>query len=317
MEIRHHMTLDRSPMTPEEFLANTPARSIALDGAVVGPYFFDSKGPRVNFNHHEGCPRLPTRATCAQVLMYARMGLYRTFANNAGVFDVDIWMNDCDADVCTSSFILENPAICRQVINPRLNKLVGMEDMLDTTAGFYPYPPDLEGMEELNHVFEPYWNFRLSGAIDRRRPAEFLAVIDDVHLRIKEYLYGTPHRKPLDTRYEVLDAAPGWQLVREIGSQARAGIFASGVEAFIAMRERPDQRFVYTFCRLSDMVSWPIELIYRWMNELEGCTGTDTFGGGNTVGGSPRFSGSRTPPRELVPFIAGKLREWDLAGRPQ
>lgn len=50
--------------------------SIALDGYVnVGPRF-DHEGPRVNFNHHEEVDRLATRATCGQVLMAIRQGLF-------------------------------------------------------------------------------------------------------------------------------------------------------------------------------------------------------------------------------------------------
>ena len=44
-----------------------PPYSLALDGYVQGPAL-DVENHRYSFDHHAGCLRLVTKATCAQVL---------------------------------------------------------------------------------------------------------------------------------------------------------------------------------------------------------------------------------------------------------
>lgn len=58
-------------------------------------------------------------------------------------------------------------------MNPLLNKLVFMEDMLDTTAGAYPFPKEMETLHQLMWVFSPYHRFRVNGGLDNRDPLSF------------------------------------------------------------------------------------------------------------------------------------------------
>src|SRR5579885_1466163 len=86
-----------------QFKEKAPPYSIALDGFVNEGPIVDHQGPRANFNHHEGCSRLATLATCGQVLMAIRQRLFRLFDK-----PTTIYVNDCDEDVCTSWFLLKH-----------------------------------------------------------------------------------------------------------------------------------------------------------------------------------------------------------------
>lgn len=233
-----------------EFQQESKPFSIALDGYVHGGPKFDLDGPRVNFNHHEDVDRLATRATCAQVLMAIRQGLFSTFRNKDGPI-AHVMANDCDEDVCTSWTLLRHHYLVQGALNPAINRLVAMEDALDATAGAYPFPKDLPALRELAWIFEPYRMFRLSGQIYKRNPDEFKSIIQDVELRIMLHITGRGQEVPLDTRYEILGGDSKCTVVREIGAQSRTGMFSDGIRVFVSVKERPDGRYAYVIGKMS------------------------------------------------------------------
>ena len=298
------------PWSWERFVTEAPRFSVALDGFVASAPRFDDRGPHVNFNHHEDVDRLATRSTCAQVLMAIRQGLFDVFRDDQGPRAL-AYVNDCDEDVCTSWYLLSHHYLCQQSMNPRLNRLVALEDVLDATAGAYPFPVDAPALRELAWIFEPYRQFRMSGQIDRRddqSPRRFRSVIDDVTHRIEQHVIGGGGELPIDARYERIGGGQGWALVREIGAQARTGLFADGIRAYVAARPRDDGRWSYTVGRMSPFVRFRLEAIYDTCNAAEGAGENtsmdgDTWGGSDTVGGSPRIRGSRISPDELSRLI--------------
>jgi hypothetical protein len=294
------------PMFWEDFTHSRGGYSIALDGYVkTGPKFFmDGGGPYANFNHHEDVDRLATRSTCAQVLMAIRQGLFKTFR------DVDgprayVYVNDCDEDVCTSWFLLKHSHLAEATMNPALNRLVGMEDALDATAGAYPYPKDLPALQELAWVFEPYRRYRLSGDIDKKNPAAHRSVILDCEHRIMQHVVGKGQSIPLDTRYERVGGGKNWAMIKEIGGQARTGAFADGIYAYVSMRERPNGGYTYTVGRMSQFIDFDVPEILEALNKLEQskAPSNDRWGGGDTIGGSPRTTGSKLTPEEVTEVI--------------
>lgn len=274
------------PVEWASFCKTARPYSIALDGFVGGGPEFDPSVPLMNLNHHDGVRRIETRATCAQVQIRLHLGLMRTF-RDAGGPRMIVCVNDCDEDVCLSWFQLKHHTLCGQVMNPLLNRLVHVEDMMDTTAGSYPYSGDLEMMREVAWVFEPYRRFRSSGEIDRREADAFVAVVTDVENRIMRHVTGRGDRLDLNVEYQKIGGGTGWALVREIGAQARQGVFGDGHVAFVAVRDRPDKRFVYSIGRLSDTIPFPVARIFERLNLEEGCV-ADRWGGGDVIGGSPR-----------------------------
>lgn len=291
------------PLSWNEFLKSMPRRSIALDGYVKTGPKFNMKGPFKNFNHHENVPRLETRATCAQVLVSIRQGLFDSFQDERGNPDCILYVNDCDEDVSLSVFLMRNHNLVNGVMNPLLNKLVFMEDMLDTTAGAYPFPKDLESLQQLMWVFRPYHKFRVEGGLGKRNPVEFEEVIDDIGMRIAKYAVGESEKIELDTRFEVLQSSEYFSVVKEIGPNARIGVFSSGVKAFISIRKRSDTIWDYTLGRTSLMIPFNIPKILRKCNQVEG-NKNDLWGGSDIVAGSPRIGGSKIPPDKLVRIAA-------------
>lgn len=294
-----HVRTDVPPMSFEAFCAATEPYSIAADGYVKGGPRFRRKGPYASFNHHEEVDRLGTRATCAQVLMAIRQGLFTCFRDNEG-HRAQVFVNDCDEDVATAWTLLKHHYLAESAMNPALNRLVSMEDSLDCTAGAYPFPPDLPALRELAWVFEPYRQFRMSGQLGKRDAKAYSSVITDVEHRILQHIAGRGHEVPLDTRYERIGGGRGWVLVREIGAQARTGMFADGIRVFASLTDRPDDRFGWVIGKMSSFMPVDMPALAARLNQEEGITDQDTWGGADNVIGSPRVRGSGIDPDRLA-----------------
>ncbi len=291
------------PMGWEDFGLKYPPFSVALDGFVADGPRFAASGPCANFNHHECVDRLATRATCAQVLMAIRQGLFHSFRDVEGPRMI-VHVNDCDQDVCLSWFQLKHHYLVEQAMNPTLNRLVSMEDALDTTAGAYPFPFDLPALRELAWVFEPYTQFRLAGGLARRDSESFASIVSDVELRIMAHITGRGKSIPLQTEYERVGGGKGWSMVREIGAQARTAMFADGIRAFVSVRERGGGVYDYVYGRMSVFIPFGITRIFARANEIEHLTtSADRHGGNDIIGGSPRIAGSKISPRDMEHLV--------------
>jgi len=292
-----------APLSWEDFCQSSPPYAIALDGYVFGGPRLDLDGPRANFNHHEEVDRLATRSTCAQVLIALRQGLLRRFRDDSGV-RISVWVNDCDEDVCTSWFLLKNHHLSEHTMNPALNRIVHMEDMLDATAGAYPFPPDLASLKALAWVFDPYRRARLSGELDKKNPDSYVSILTDVEHRMMQHIIGQGSEISLDVRYLKLGGGRDWSLIQEVGAQAKTGAFSDGIYAYVSVRERGEGRYTYTVGKMSTFIRFDVSKILAALNDAEGTTGSpDRWGGGDTVGGSPRVAGSRLKPQEVIEIV--------------
>lgn len=299
MSVKLHVLPQVEPMSFAEFTKSVPTYSIALDGYVRGGPAFEPRGVYANFNHHEDVDRLATRATCGQVLMAIRQGLFNTFQDGSRMPSANLYVNDCDEDVCVATFSLMRPHLILGTMNPIFNRLVAMEETLDATAGAYPYPPDLPVLAELNWVFQPYRIFRLNGGLARRDAEQFRSIIEDVHDRIMAHITGCGRGIPLDVRYDIIQAYPSWHMVTEKGANAKTGMFADGIRAYVAAR-LTDKRWDYTIGRMSPFVPFDVPGILQALSKAD----SRPWGGGNTIGGSDRAEGST-----LTPSLVGEVIE--------
>ena len=284
------------PMTWEQFIETKPRYSIALDGYVNAGPRYKPDGPHLCFNHHEEVDRLATRATCAQVLLAITQGLFSTFKTKNGAC-AEVFANDCDEDICTSWFLLKHHYLVNSSMNPQINKLVHMEDMLDSTSGCYPFPADLDSLHKLAWVFNPYRSFRLNGGLNEKDNIAFREVISDVERRIMAFINGTAESIEMDFGYEILGGGKNWKLVKETGSHGRAGMIGDGITAFVSVREHKDKEtYTYTIGKISPFIDFDIAKLLKSLNDAENCYGNDIWGGGNLIGGSPRVKGSKLKP---------------------
>lgn len=297
-----------SPMSWTEFERRTPPLSVALDGYVKEGPNEVQPGPRQNFNHHEGVYRLAARATCNQVLLAVRMDFYDTFRTADGLY-VEMWANDCDEDVSESVFIFRHPHLVVGTINPAINRHIGVTDIMDTTAGAYPFPPDLPYLEKHTWTMEPYLRFRASGGLYRRDTDEFAMVVDEVGERIMKHIMGEGGSVRLETDYEVLHRGTGWCMVKEKGTRARLRMYNDGIRAFVSVSERSDGRIQASVGRFGPYTKFPVMKILDAFNRAEGLgPDDDRAGGSDLIGGTSRNNGTALPVKELITLTEETVR---------
>ena len=289
------------PLSWEEFKQTHPVGSIALDGYVGEGPEFEYEGPYYNANHHEGVKRLATLSTAQQILMDVQMGLDKPFTTKKGIFAPNVFVNDCDQDVCAAWFLLDQIDQTRAP-SPALKRFINIAGTLDVTAGAFPYDPDMRILRELAWVFEPYGLFRASGEMAKKDNRQYYSVIEDVQGRIQRHLMGRGNAIDLDSAYELVGGGKDWQMIREIGRDGRVGALMDGIDSYVSVQELPDGRWRYTVGRRSEFVPFDVPGLMERLNQVEGCT-NDRWGGATIVGGSPRVGGSKLSPAEVEKVI--------------
>lgn len=300
MSVELHVRSEVSPMSWDVFRRTHPMGSIALDGYVTGPPQFDRNGPYYSANHHEGVVRLATLSTAQQVMTDVRMGLDKPFSRS-GELEAEVYVNDCDEDVGAAWFLL-NHIRTAKTPPPALNRFLNVAGTLDVTAGAFPYNPDMRLLRELGWVFAPYTSFRRSGEMAKKDNAQYKSVILEVEDRIGRHVEGRGESVELDMRFEVVGGGSDWKMVREIGADARMGVFMSGIDAFVSVQEIDEERWRYSIGRRSQFIDFPIPDILAALNREE-CCEDDCWGGAETIGGSPRVSGSALAPAQIEVII--------------
>ncbi len=265
-------------------------KTIALDGAVQGPAV-DPAGQRFSFDHHAGCLRLVTKATCAQVLDALLLGL------NPSGFNVLI--NDIDGDTVMSVWLLKNPGV---VNDPLVQELVNVVGNIDAHGPAYPLN---DAQAELAHVF--YKGVMAPESFARYVAKDYgtcdLAVLleDCLHqLRTwhdnpSAYVVNAP--KQADPAFEITHKAESFVMVKSAGF-AFGACYKQALNAVILYSDCPDGSITYTIGKKSEFVAgFDIPAILAALNAAE-----PGWGGGSTIGGAPRNadgSRSRLTPDEV------------------
>lgn len=287
-----------------EFKGQKPPYSIALDGFVDSPTVRDPKGPYANFDHHAKCDRLATRSTSEQVHMEINMSLFDTFRKD-GFPHAIVHVNDPDEDTCLAWWLLKNHELVRNHAEPQINRLVYCEDRLDCTAGAYPFG-DTAMRRKMAWIFQPYNEARFRGHVAQMDEAGMKTLIEAVEGRITSHIFDGGKELPLEGHYEKIGGGPGWTFAKETGPASRMAMLNDGILAFaVLVAEKQDGSCVYTLGRRSVWTPFDLHRFYDKLNEEEAgiISEGNKWGGSDTIGGSPRQTGSRLTPKRLQEII--------------
>jgi len=288
----------------DEFTQTKPPYSIALDGYVNSVSELDFNGPYLNLDHHSGVRRLITRSTCAQVYLAIVLGLFQLFQKDNQPH-ANIYVNDCDQDVCLSYWLLKNPdKILNLRVQDNIARLIIGEDFLDATAGSFPIDLTRDVMQQGFWIFEPYTIARTSGELKNYSSSQMVELIMSVYERINLFTEGKAQRIEVDARYEMVGGGEGWILAKEIGPYARAQLYQEGVQALITFRDNQDGTYTYSIGKISGFIKFPIPELYNVLNQAENLIDpSNQWGGSTIIGGSPRRSGSKLKPEKLENIV--------------
>ena len=124
-----HLHVERGLSIEDRELKSFPRQSIFLDGVYTGPAFLNNEARKYSLDHHAGCVRAFTLATCEQacVMLMQRLPLWEG--------EWQIYVNEPDLDALLAAWILlnhyalshDNYALLRKVM-----PLVRVEGVIDT-----------------------------------------------------------------------------------------------------------------------------------------------------------------------------------------
>lgn len=287
-----------------------PEGSIALDGAVQGPRL-DPATRRYSFDHHAGCLRMLTSATCRQVFDAVLLGLDPT--------GMRIYVNDLDGDTVLSVWVLENFARWRSGdAARRVRPLIECVATVDAHGPAYPVDDPAFARTFYDDVLGMLNAERTAGY-----PGGMARTLGDAVARLEAWWEaGLPVQVPPPARAndaKVSDEG-GWVLAQldaaggERTAAVAAQLYAAGHDRILIGSPAPGGVWRYLIARRSDLVEgFPLDALFVALNARErevrrhDLGPGQTWGGGSSVGGGPRH-GSRLAPRDVRDAINAALR---------
>ena len=291
-----HLDLSGGPPRKRHwFLRTAPERSFALDGYLVSEPFIDNEKKIAVPDHHFRVDRLITRCTVAQIVLNLRLGRYASIFDGNG--PVHAFFESIDPDVIFSLWVIEYWYDVQHQWGARFENLLRYQDLVDTTAGTYPFPHN-DDLFELSWVFDPYFRALGRGELDGKDLQTYYDVILECFERIEMYMRGSGGQVSLDQSYDVIERHDDWGIFVAHGSLSRMKIVADGCYAFMLVRERRDGRRTVTLQRTCvEQKHFAIEMMYGPLNRAE--SRPELWGGNGIVGGSPVPSGTWQPIPQL------------------
>ena len=277
-------------------LADLPRKSIALDGYVRGP-IVNVEEEKYSFDHHDGCVRLVTSATCVQVLDALLLGL--------DTKDHTIYVNDVDGDTTLATWLLLNP---HRIMEPQVRELVATVGAIDAHGPAYL----VVNQELANGFFQGV----MSKVTDLQRArkygeADLSTLLDDTIVKVDQLLNGTLDyikRPDKERNFEITHrGTSGWVMARSADFIFDL-LYAAGHTKAVAYQENPDGSVTYTVGKKSEMVAnFPVGPAPKDGTILNALNTKETgWGGSTTIGGAPRNadgSRSRLTPDEVFAII--------------
>lgn len=275
-------------------LNKLPPRALALDGAVQGPEHDDQD--RWSIDHHAGCLRLATSATCEQVRRMLIQGL--------DIRGRDVYINDVDGDTLLSLWLLENSHRVYERDVRRLVRAVGAVDA-HGPAGKLELSDEEKALADV--FFSPAGVYGVVPQDVQDHFEEWFSIINRGVQRITEIVHGEVIAEPFPTpQFKMLyeDSDHFAILVEGGGFGVFEPLYKEGFSVVIVT----DGNGMYTIGKRSDLVLYPLgphtdpdSLLGRLRAREPG------WGGGSTIGGSPRPDGSGLKPWLVWEEVAGLL----------
>jgi hypothetical protein len=316
--------IERGKTVPANAARRAPSGSIYLDGAAEGGPFLDVEKAVFNLDHHEGCVRSFTLATCEQAMMVVRKGL------DLQRRDWTVYANDPDLDTVLAIWVLLNHMRLSDAdaeIRRKVMPLVRLEGAIDAHGlemqEICAFPPELQAsvFAELERLRSNEVALKKNG---KWHEIDFLEYTADVLRAIDGIIYSSHHFEGL---LEVEELARV-----EIGENQLAVV--CGGEAEIYEVERHLRRLhgkrlgviilqkdskTYTLRQVDAFLPGTLDAAYHLLNVIDPAAGNrgsgNRWGGSSEIGGSPRATGTALTAQQIADALAQAYRRPTMSRR--
>jgi hypothetical protein len=310
---RVRVTIDRRHSLSEAEARDLGGRVILLDGVGRFRPLLDNARKLYNLDHHEGCERAFTLATCEQALLLVQSGL------ELAEGDWTIYANEPDLDTVLAIWCLLNYARLQKLSDEArdvLYPLIRLEGAIDANG------PELA---EFCGLPRQVW-------LDTKRRIDSLFAIERAIKGRGEWLTTDPEQLTLEMLQEIdaliytgsdfseytrIDEVYGHVEIGDrrvaVACRDRAGIYEVEKHlrgrwgdqlGIVALEKEPGH---FTLRRAVSLADIDLRRAYEELNRLDpavdGRPPEKQWGGSDSIGGSPRPSGTRLAPRDVLRIL--------------
>jgi membrane protease YdiL (CAAX protease family) len=290
--------------------------TIYLDGVAQAEPFIDAEKQVYNLDHHVGCVRAFTLATCEQAMVMVRRRL------NLRERDWTVFANEPDLDTILAVWVLlnhiqlndEDPEIRSKVI-----PLLRLQGTIDALGLEMLEMSGLAGEEQKSVLarVEELRRHELALKKDGRwQEIDFLKYTSDILRSVDAMVYSTHHFEgSLNADVKELARAEVAERWLAVACASDAGIYEVerhlrrlyGDRLGIVILHKDPQ--TYTLRKVDPSLPLSLDRVYDQLNLLDQAVGSfrseNRWGGSDEIGGSPRATGTRLTAEEITD-ICGK-----------
>ncbi|MEW6668491.1 MAG: lysostaphin resistance A-like protein [Thermodesulfobacteriota bacterium] len=291
----------------------SPPGSIYLDGAAEGEPFLDAERGVFNLDHHEGCLRSFTLATCEQAVILTRKGL------DLRGRDWTIYANDPDLDTVFAIWVLLNHVRLNDSnpeIRTKVMPLIRLEGIIDAhglemkeLCGFSAEQQE-KTLAELEHLRRQEVGLKKNGEWGK---IDFVQYTADLLRAIVARVYSSRHFQGVVEIDEIARAEIAGNKLA-IVCRSEAGIYEVEPElrrlhgdrlGVIVLQKDPR---TYTLRQVNIFLPSALESVYDRLNLMDPAAGNrrsgNRWGGSGEIGGSPRATGTSLTPQQISEVLA-------------
>ena len=293
-----------------------PQRTIFLDGVFGGAPFADNQARHYSLDHHAGCIRGFTLATCEQAVVMLLQGL------PLGVGDWNVYVNDPDLDSLLAAWVLMNHqdllANERALLRAAM-PIIRLEGVIDA------HGTDMELLAALPDEVHARTRASIDDLMRRERElkskggwfsADWIDYSREMLGALDAALLPAATLSTLASNQEAGRAALGDRIAVLV--ESRDGIYE--VEARLKQRyggqlglivlDQGNGRF--TLRQVDTFLHKDLNAVYKALNRQDpaarpGGEAPNLWGGSGNIGGSPRATGSQLTGHQIVAIIRDVL----------
>ena len=320
------LQVERGLSVSESARRKIPHQTIYLDGVYTGPPFYDNKARHYSLDHHSGCVRAFTLATCEQAVVMLLQGL----PLNEGEWTV--FVNEPDLDSLLAAWVLLNHADLlrqeRELLHLAM-PLIRVEGVIDAHGHGFSVLTGLGQDEyqrlkgELDQLMEQERQLKKAGAWSTM---DLFQYSRDMLEAIDELIFPPAYLEQLGEVEEVARTEVVGQKLA-ILCRSKLGIY----EVEEQLKARYDKRVAiiildagggcFTLRQLDPFFEQGLAPLYKALNQKDPvarAAGSSEeketrWGGSDDIGGSPRPGGSELTPEQvldLVRTVYGRKDGW-------
>lgn len=293
------------------------AQAVFLDGVYTGAPFCDNEARQYSLDHHAGCVRTFTLATCEQAVVMLLQGLPLSTGSWT------LWVNDPDLDSMLAAWVLMNHvellrddrALLKHAM-PAI-RLEGVIDGHGTDREILTGMPQdaLEAArEQVDRLVEPELDIKGSGGWGK---------LDFIH-------YACEHLERLDGELLPHGEVDALMEIEELGRATlvndRIAVLLSSTLGIYAVEERLKERYGaslgvivlktgaerYTLRLVDQFLPKNLEAVYAALNRTDPRAqkkgkNPNVWGGSTDIGGSPRGTGTGLEGQAILDVVASVL----------